>query len=86
MSWSVTCSVFMEVMELICPDMWFMLPPPLAMTPRFMLLLLLYNPPLGCVEYCDWDCWGYTLEGGKLSERTCVIITKRLKSCSHKIW
>lgn len=60
----LTCSVFMEVMELICPDIWFMLPP-LAMTPMFMLLLLLYIPPLGCVEYCDWDCWGYTLKGGK---------------------
>lgn len=48
-------------MELICPDIWFMFPPLLAMTARFMLLLLLYIPPLGCVEYCDWDCWGYTL-------------------------
>lgn len=57
----------MEFIELICPDMWFMLPPLLAMTPMFMLLLPLYIPPLGCVEYWDWDCCGYTLKEGKLS-------------------
>lgn len=62
---SLTCSGFME---LICPDIWFTLPPLLAMTPRFMLLLLLYIPALGWVEYCDWDCCGYTLYGGKLSQ------------------
>lgn len=50
---SLTCSVFIEAMELICPDIGFTL--------RFTLLLLLYIPPLGCVEYWDWDCWGYTL-------------------------
>lgn len=44
-------------MELICPDIWLTLLPLLAMTPRFMLLLLaLYITALGCVEYCDWDC------------------------------
>lgn len=43
-------------MELICPDIWLTLPPLLAMTPRFMLLLPLYMTALGCVEYWDWDC------------------------------
>lgn len=62
---SLTGSVFMEVIALLCPDIWFMLPPLFAMaTPMFMLLLLLYIPPLGGAGYCDWDCWGYTLEGG----------------------
>lgn len=34
--------------------------PPLAMAPRFRLLLLLYIPTLGCVGpgYCGWVCWG----------------------------
>lgn len=68
-----TCSVFMAAMELICPGIWFMLP-------RFMLLLLLYIPPLACVEYCDWDCWGYTLEGGTVSQRACKIIFTKSRS------
>lgn len=54
-------------MELICPDIWFMVPPLLAITPR-LTPLLLYIPALGCVGYWDWDCWGYTLGGRKLSQ------------------
>ena len=47
-----TCSALME-------PIW-LTPPPLAMAPRFRLLLLLYIPTLGCVApgNCDWLCWG----------------------------